>query len=345
MTATGFSTNSTIPGETPPDLQIDSAIERAVQTLSTGGLVSFPTETVYGLGADAEIPAAVRRIFTVKGRPPTHPLILHVGAAAMMEGYARAVPDVAWEIAEHFWPGPLTLILKRKQGVSDLITGGQDTVGLRVPSHPVAQRLLRAFGRAIAAPSANRFGRISPTQATHVARELGGRVDQVLDGGSCTVGLESTILDLSGVSPRILRPGSISRDMIASVLGEPPVVGDSDKPRVPGQMASHYAPRTPMQLVNAQDLAELAGRLSPMGRLAVMARQPTPDGCPETRWKTMPADHVGYARDLYASLRDVDEEGYDCLLVEYPPLSPEWEAVRDRLERAANQACIENKVK
>lgn len=339
MTGTDFSLNSTAQAESSSTLSLDSAIERAVQTLSVGGLVAFPTETVYGLGADANNPDAVRRIFAAKGRPPTHPLILHVASAALMTEYATEVPDVAWEIADHFWPGPLTLIVKRNQGVSDLITGGQDTVGLRVPSHPVARRLLEAFGRAIAAPSANRFGRISPTRAAHVVKELSTRVDQVLEGGSCTVGLESTILDLSAGRPRLLRPGAVSRDMLAEVLGERPDAPSSDTPRVPGQMASHYAPRTPMQLVSPQELVKLAEQLAPMGGLAVIARQSRPDGdCSEIRWKTMPAEQSGYARDLYDSLREIDEEGHDRLLVECPPLTPEWEAVHDRLKRAATPA-------
>ncbi len=325
------------PREAPP---APSEIERAAAVLANGGLVAFPTETVYGLGADAENEDAVSRIFAAKRRPTSHPLILHLASPAMIERYASSIPESAWKLAESFWPGPLTLILKRNQGVSDLITGGQDTVGLRVPSHPVAQDLLGTFGKAVAAPSANRFGRISPTRAEHVVSELGNSVELILDGGLCTVGLESTILDLSRETPALLRPGAITPKMLAEVLGQLPDAAGDNKPRVPGQMASHYAPRTPMHLVDPEDLAKLSLGLDTGGTLAVMAFGPPPEALPpEICWRLMPSKQSDYARSLYAYLREVDDQGHACLLVERPPLTPDWNAVQDRLARAASRPC------
>ena len=236
-------------------------IQRAVALLCQGELVALPTETVYGLGADALNPDAVAKIFTAKGRPSDHPLIVHLADAGQIMTWAREVPKDAIALARAFWPGPLTLILKRDESVPDLVTGGQDTVGLRVPNHPVALELLRAFGSGVAAPSANRFGRISPTTAEHVRQELGERVALILDGGACAVGLESTIVDLSRGVPVILRPGAIGADDIARVLGRRPRLrgefeaeagGAAEQgatPRVSGALAAHYAPRTPLELV------------------------------------------------------------------------------------------------
>lgn len=326
-------------GATPlvPGADKPSAISRAVQILGSGGLVSFPTETVYGLGADAQNDNALARVFSVKGRPADHPLIVHVAAPAMLEGYARDIPEAAWRLAECFWPGPLTLILKREKGVSDLVTGGQDAVGLRVPSHPLAQSLLAAFGRGIAAPSANRFGRVSPTRAAHVIQEFGDRIDYVLDGGACTVGLESTIVDLSGQRPRLLRPGAITPAALAGVLGELPQPTTASGPRVPGTLASHYAPRTPLRLVDGSRLERTIEQHSGTARsIAVMAMRDCRRNRPYLSWKTMPPTHEEYGRVLFACMREIDEEGHDCLVIERPPLTPEWEAIHDRLTRAAN---------
>jgi L-threonylcarbamoyladenylate synthase len=213
-------------------------IERAVALLRAGELVAFPTETVYGLGADAANPAAVAKIFAAKGRPQDHPLIVHLDGAAQLDAWARDIPAYAFELAEAFWPGPLTLILKRQPGVPDAVTGGQDTVGLRVPGHPLALELLRAFGGGLAAPSANRFGRISPTTARHVREELGEAVAMVLDGGPCQVGIESTILDCTGGAPRILRPGMVGAPALGRVLGRMPGYGAAGGPRVSGSQAA-----------------------------------------------------------------------------------------------------------
>ena len=256
-------------------------IQRAVALLRQGELVALPTETVYGLGADALNPDAVAKIFAAKGRPSDHPLIVHLADAEALTTWARDIPKDAIALARAFWPGPLTLILKKEEGVPDIVTGGQDTVGLRVPNHPIALQLLRAFGSGLAAPSANRFGRISPTTAEHVRQELGDRVPLILDGGPCQVGLESTILDLSRGVPVILRPGAIGADDIARVIGRRPRLRDedakasTDAPRVSGALAAHYAPRTPLELVHG---ASLASRVREGD--AVLARVPQPAGLP-----------------------------------------------------------------
>ncbi len=314
-------------------------IQRAAQLLRQGELVALPTETVYGLGADALNPAAVAKIFAAKGRPSDHPLIVHLADASQIMTWAREVPKDAIALARAFWPGPLTLILKKDEGVPDLVTGGQDTVGLRVPNHPVALELLRAFGSGVAAPSANRFGRISPTTATHVHQELGSRVALILDGGACAVGLESTIVDLSRGVPVILRPGAIGADDIARVLGRRPrlrgeveaTVEEGTTPRVSGALAAHYAPRTPLELVATDALAASARPGD-----AVLARCAAPTGLADgVTWVQAPADPAGYGHDLYARLRSLDESGAARILVEAPPATPEWAAVADRLGRAA----------
>ena len=316
-------------------------IQRAVQLLRQGELVALPTETVYGLGADALNPDAVAKIFAAKGRPSDHPLIVHLADASQIMTWAREVPKDAIALARAFWPGPLTLILKRDESVPDLVTGGQDTVGLRVPNHPVALKLLRAFGSGVAAPSANRFGRISPTTAAHVRQELGERVALILDGGACAVGLESTIVDLSRGVPVILRPGAIGADDIARVLGRRPrlrseveagnAAEQGATPRVSGALAAHYAPRTPLELVATDALAAQARPGD-----AVLARCAAPASLAEgVAWAQAPADPAGYGHDLYAQLRRLDESGAARILVEAPPATPDWAAVADRLGRAA----------
>ena len=311
-------------------------IRYAAEILRSGGLAAFPTETVYGLGADAANERAVANIFTVKGRPADHPLIVHLAAADEIERWARDIPDSAWALAERFWPGPLTLILKRAPGVLDAVTGGQDTIGLRVPDHPVALALLKAFGGGIAAPSANRFGRVSPTSAAHVIAEFGDAVDCVIDGGSCKVGLESTILDLSGECPRVLRPGAVMPDMLTRVVGELLPVSADSSPRVPGCLASHYAPDTPLRLIDATEIEAAAQPFLSVGQsVAVLSMHPlaiSETGC---RWLMMPADPNEYGQVLYARLREIDSWDCHCALVQLPPAKMEWEAVRDRLKRAA----------
>lgn len=313
-----------------------SAIQHAAAILKAGGLVALPTETVYGLGADADNEAAVAAVFASKGRPADHPLIVHLATSEQLTDYARDIPDAAWMLARRFWPGPLTLILKRKPGVSDLVTGGQDTVGLRIPAHPVAQKLLQAFGRGIAAPSANRFARISPTRAAHVATELGDRVSCILDGGPCAVGLESTIVDLSGERPRVLRPGAIGLNELTAALGARPDSRATGGPRVSGSLPSHYAPGTPLRLVDSAELA----RISPDSigdSVAVMAMQAPTEQHDQLRWLRMPATAEAYGQQLFACLRELDDEDHACIYVERPPAKADWDAVNDRLTRAAKR--------
>lgn len=312
-------------------------VARAVEVLRGGGLVAFPTETVYGLGADATNVAAVSRIFAVKGRPSGHPLIVHIPEASFLPRYARDVPEPAWRLAARYWPGPLTVVLRRAPSIPNVVTGGQETVGLRVPAHPLALDLLRAFGGGVAAPSANRFGGVSPTTADHVRADLGPAVDFVLDGGPCAVGIESTIVDLSGPEPLLLRPGQVTAAELAAVLGRPVRPAGSDGPRAPGRLRGHYAPRTPVRLVEAEALDTLA--VSRAGRsAAVLARRAAPPGALVAAWLAASPDPAGYARGLYAALRQLDALGCAVILVEQVPAGETWAAVRDRLERAASGA-------
>ena len=281
-------------------------LARAARHLRAGELVAFPTETVYGLGADAGNEDAVRSIFAAKGRPADHPVIVHVRDATDAATWARAMPAGARRLADAFWPGPLTIILPRAAHVPDAVTGGQDSVGLRVPSHPVAQALLRAFaragGRGIAAPSANRFGRISPTTAQHVRDDLGDDVAMIVDGGACPVGIESTIVAFVDDEPVLLRPGGIGAPELARVLGGTLRSARSDAPRASGTLASHYAPRTPSRLVSSDALHD-------DGTVAVLARTVAPRSA---RWIAAPRDARAYAHDLYANLRALDAMGAGC---------------------------------
>lgn len=305
----------------------------AVEALRRGELVGLPTETVYGLAADAANADAVRRIFALKGRPADHPLIVHLGEAAQMDAWAREIPPAARTLAQRFWPGPLTLILKRARGVQDVVTGGQDTVGLRVPAHPIALALLKAFGGGLAAPSANRFGHVSPTTAQHVREEFGEALPVVLDGGPCPVGIESTIVDLSSGTPRVLRPGRIGVDQLEGALGIRLEAGAAAaSPRVSGSLDSHYAPRTPAELVAGATLAARRAALAREGEtVRLIALGPLPA---DAQGLGLPAQPTEYARHLYAALRAMDAEGADRILVEAPPEGEAWAAVRDRLLRA-----------
>ncbi len=316
--------------------------DRAVELLRAGELVAFPTETVYGLGADASNPAAVAKIFAAKGRPADHPLIVHLAGHDAVDHWAEQVPAVAWELMETFWPGPLTLILKKQAWVPSTVTGGQDTVGLRVPGHPVALELLRRFAAVagehagIAAPSANRFGRISPTTAAHVQEELGDRVSLILDGGPCTVGIESTIVDCSRGEPVVLRPGHISPAHLEAVFGRRLAIQTAaGAPRVSGSLAAHYAPQTPMRLVASERLLDFLNAQRHKGdRCGVIAHsQPPQAGMPHV-WRLLAADPVAYAHDLYAALREMDHAGVALIAVEALPETAEWAAVADRLRRA-----------
>ncbi|MBC8017417.1 MAG: threonylcarbamoyl-AMP synthase [Verrucomicrobia bacterium] len=316
-----------------------SAVFQATILLRSGGVVAFPTETVYGLGADAENDGAVHRIFSIKGRPADHPLIVHLADLNQIDRWARHVPDAAMRLAERFWPGPLTIILRRSRRVSDLVTGGLDTVGLRAPAHPVAQALLREFGGGIAAPSANRFGRISPTRAEHVRAELGTGPDLILDGGDCLVGLESTIISLAGERPLLLRPGAIGPGELSETIGAEVVIPEmpDSAERAPGCHASHYAPVTPARVVSKAVLpAEIERSNNGGQRIALLCMSNTEyEACQVAERLHMPGDPAGYGRALYASLRGVDAAGFDLILIEAPPDSEPWRAVRDRLQRAS----------
>lgn len=312
-------------------------VDRAVALLRAGALVAFPTETVYGLGADASNGAAVARIFAAKGRPADHPLIVHLADFEQVERWAREIPAAAVTLARRFWPGPMTLILPRAAAVLDVVTGGQDTVGLRVPSHPLAQELLRAFGGGIAGPSANRFGRISPTTAAHVREELGDRVNLILDGGPCEVGIESTIVDLSTGQPALLRPGRITVTQLEAALGAPLRRPSAASPRVSGSLAAHYAPAKPMDLVAAEHMDEhLAAcrRDGVRGRIAVYAFD-APRADVDLLWRAAPPDSDDYAHDLYAVLREFDTSSCTRIVVAAPPEAPQWSGIQDRLRRAA----------
>ncbi len=320
------------------------AIARAVELLSAGELVAFPTETVYGLGADASARDAVARIFAAKGRPTEHPVIVHLAQVADVAHWAREVPPGARSLAEAFWPGPLTLILPRASHVDDIVTGGQDTVGVRVPAHPVARELLAAFvragGRGLAAPSANRFGRISPTTAAHVYEDLGDAITMIIDGGACPVGIESTIVSFDGREPLLLRPGAIGPRALSNVLGHPIALrdGDSAAPRVPGALPSHYAPRTRMTVAAPGALhVEIAHRDERDERVAVLARTVARPSDFSGDWINAPKTADAYAHELYANLRALDRAGADEILVEAPPTDDDdWLAVRDRLARATH---------
>jgi L-threonylcarbamoyladenylate synthase len=312
-------------------------IDLAVVALRDGEVIAFPTETVYGLGADAQNSQAIRRVFELKGRPPTHPLIVHIDHPRSLDRWALAVPAYAHQLAEHFWPGPLTLVLRRAPAVDQGVTGGQDTIALRVPAHPVAQQLLRAFGSGVAAPSANRYGNVSPTRAEHVREEFGDDVRIVLDGGDCKLGLESTIVSCVEDPPRVLRPGSITLSQLRAVVPSVRGGADAGSPRVPGSDVKHYAPRTPLSIVTSKTLEEVVAQSTvDHERVAVLAMRP-----PRLANKFMTWINAGrradlYARDLYVNLRTLDKSGAREILVEEVPAGELWDAVRDRLRRAAS---------
>jgi L-threonylcarbamoyladenylate synthase len=295
---------------------VTADLERALDVLRRGGLVAIPTETVYGLAANAGDDEAVARIYAVKGRPRDHPLIVHVASADLLPEWTSAVPDTAGVLAATCWPGPLTLLLPRSPRVSDAVTGGRDTVGIRVPAHPLTTELLERFGNGVAAPSANRFGHVSPTTAEHVRRDLGGDVDVILDGGACPVGVESTIVDCTVEPPQVLRPGAITTEQIESLLGArvAPAGGPS---RAAGMLPAHYAPAA--RVVLARDRADADRLATDLGAEVIGAG----------------ADLVTYARHLYEWLRDADDRGATSIVAVLPEASGLGHAIRDRLLKAA----------
>lgn len=315
-------------------------IDHAVRALREGKLVAFPTETVYGLGADAENAAAVERVFSVKGRPKNHPLIVHIAAASELSRWARDVPAAAWKLAESCWPGPLTLLLHKSDRVPSATTGGLDSVGLRVPAHPLALALLRRFGGGIAAPSANRFGHVSPTCAEHVRADLGDAVEVLLDGGTCEVGVESTILDLTHARPLLLRPGGITAERIESLLGTAIDRHAPDDVRAPGMLPSHYAPRARVEIVRSESLAARARELASAGkRVAALVTAADDRGALATlagvKLLDLGDSDQEAAQRLYAALRRADLDGADVVLASPPVAHGLGEALADRLGKAA----------
>lgn len=326
-----------------PAPAVTTDVEVALEVLRSGGLVGLPTETVYGLAADAARIESVRRVFTAKGRPDDHPLIVHVADADHLDRWADGVPSSARVLVDRWWPGPLTVLLRRSNRVLDEVTGGRGTVALRSPAHPLAQQVLAAFGGGLVAPSANRFGRVSPTTAADVVAELGDRVDVVLDGGPCTVGVESTIVDLTAAVPVVLRRGGVTPEEIAEVLGVPvEVAGDSAIVIAPGMLAAHYAPDAAIQVLSAEAtdaevVAAVDAKLIECPNVGVFAPR-TIDGLPFDAIELDPAgDPDHYARVLYARLREADTEQLDCLVVVPPPPEGIGAAVLDRLTRAAHR--------
>lgn len=328
------------------DGQNPAALEQAAARLAAGGLVAFPTETVYGLGADAGSDAAVAGIFAAKGRPSDHPLIVHVAGAQDAERFAREVPPVARRLMQAFWPGPLTVILPRLEGVAAVAAGSQDSVGLRCPSHPVAQALLRACAAhqppvwGLAGPSANRFGRVSPTTADHVRAEFGDTL-MVVDGGACEVGIESSIVDCTRGRPVLLRPGVLTHAQIEAACGERlwrPEEMQEAAPRASGTLASHYAPQAKVRVMDTVSLREAVDARHGAGAAALVAvwsREALALTGPHWLHRPMPADARAAARVLFAVLRDFDAQGAHQIWIEQPPAAPEWDGVRDRLQRAA----------
>lgn len=314
----------------------------AAEHIRAGSLVAFPTETVYGLGANASNDVAVAKIFTAKGRPADHPLIVHIASSAQVPDYARSVPPFAERLLAAFWPGPLTLILLRKSGVATAAAGRQDSIGLRCPAHPLALEFLRACKElgvlGVAGPSANKFGRVSPTTAAHVKQEFGDAV-MVLDGGPCSVGIESSIVDCTRSQPVLLRPGVLTRAQLSAACGQAVLSADEatdDAPRAPGTLASHYAPNAKVRLMTAiaiQTALDLLG--AEAAHIAVYARSIVRIKSSHVLYRRMPDDALATAEQLFAVLRDFDAQGVKLIWIECLPDASEWEGVRDRLARAA----------
>ena len=323
-----------LPGNDP------QAILQAARRIQAGALVGFPTETVYGLGADASSDGAVAGIFAAKGRPANHPLIVHVADAAQVSDFAASVPPFAARLMKAFWPGPLTVILPRRDGVATAAAGGQDSIGLRCPAHPVALAFLKACGTGVAGPSANRFGRVSPTSAQHVAQEFGDAL-LVLDGGPCAVGIESSIVDCTRGRPVLLRPGVLTRAQLEAACGEPVLDKDDvqaagSAPRASGTLEAHYAPDAKVRLMDAGALQAALDLLGvDAAHIAVYARSALRIKAAQMLYRRMPDDAAATAQQLFAVLRDFDAKGVKLIWIENPPAAPEWDGVRDRLGRAA----------
>ncbi len=338
--------NGVLPAINSPMARRADRIDQAAAVLRAGGLVAFPTETVYGLGADATNARAVGKIFSAKGRPATNPLIVHVADIRTARKYAAVWPRSAQRLARRFWPGPLTLVLPKGRQITPKATAGRKTVGLRAPDHPLAQTLLKKFGGAIAAPSANRSTRVSPTTARHVTEQLGNRVDLILDGGPCRVGIESTVLDLTGKRPMVLRPGAVTQEQIEKLIGPVDLfegaVGKRKASASPGLQARHYSPRTAAHWFGLEDWIRLPALLRRAGKrgVALLARRVPPtlnrrSFASKIVFLRMPKAADAYARRLYAALHEADALGSGAIWIEDPGLQSAWQAVRDRIHRAA----------
>ena len=307
-------------------------IDTAVMLLRQGEVVALPTETVYGLAADATNEQAIEKVFQAKGRPSDHPLIVHVGALDAVQNWAADMPDHARLLAQHFWPGPLTMVFRKKPAVSTMITGGLDTVAVRMPDHPLTLAILQKLNRAVVAPSANAHTKTSPTRAEHVLKTLSGRIAAVIDGGECQVGIESTIVDLTASEPVILRPGAITQAMMAQILDTEVSQPTSHNVKVAGNMRQHYQPEKPLHI---RPLPALAALAESGGNIAIVHHS---DLGPAGNWDSyrMPADIAGYARLLYATLYAIDASAVDTIYLEALPDTPDWAALNDRLKRAAS---------
>jgi L-threonylcarbamoyladenylate synthase len=317
------------------DLRISDDVVLAAEKLIAGHIVAFPTETVYGLGADASNPDAVRRVYDAKNRPHDHPLIVHVGSVDLVSELAMNIPDIALSLAEKFWPGPLTLVLQKTDKVSDTVTGGQDTVAIRIPNHPFALSLLNKVGRGVVGPSANKFGRLSPTRAQDVAKEFNEEVSFILNGGPCHVGIESTIIGFEGDAPVVLRPGMITADQVSLATGRPVKLAGLDAPRVPGALPAHYAPRTKLMVLPRDELVVFYRDNLKQKKLGVVMLSPEPSELIDDNLISAPNDAASYATLLYKTLRSLDRMRLDLILVEAVPSESEWDGIRDRLTRAA----------
>ncbi|MDA0237427.1 MAG: L-threonylcarbamoyladenylate synthase [Proteobacteria bacterium] len=318
--------------------RVTTSIKEAVRLLKDGQLVAFPTETVYGLGADALNPLAVKRVYEAKSRPFDHPLIIHIGFESLLDEFAINIPSAARELAARFWPGPLTLVLDASDKVPRIVTGGQDTVAIRFPSHPVAIELLNEFGGGIVGPSANKFGRLSPTRAEDVARVFGSEVSLILDGGPCAVGIESTIIGFDGESPVMLRPGMIDRDNVSKQTSENVLSAGFKLPRVPGALPSHYAPRTKLRLLATGEIRQYVEQKAAAHRLALLTFQKYFVAGPNITTIIASQEPNDYAKNLYLRLRELDSFGAELIIVEAVPEMSSWDGIRDRLTRAAHLA-------
>ena len=318
--------------------RITKSIKEAGRLLKDGQLVAFPTETVYGLGADALNPLAVKRVYEAKSRPLDHPLIIHIGFESLLDEFAIHIPRVARDLVARFWPGPLTLVLEASDKVPRIVTGGQDTVAIRFPSHPVAIDLLKEFGGGIVGPSANKFGRLSPTRAEDVDRDFGPEVSLILDGGPCAVGIESTIIGFDGESPVMLRPGMIDRESVSKEISGNVLSAGFNLPRVPGTLPSHYAPRTKLRLLGAEEIRRYLEQNAGSHALALLTFQKSFGASHNITAIIASQEPNDYAKNLYQRLRELDSCGAELIIVEAVPEMSPWDGIRDRLTRAAHSA-------